>query len=121
FRLMDRRALDALLALPERNRFLRGMSCWIGYAQARVPYERDARYAGETKFTLARMVRFSLDAIVSFSQAPLQLATLLGFVFAALAFLAIPLTVVARYADIFVPGISSTLVVVLLLGGIQLI
>jgi len=121
FRLMDRRALDALLAMPERSRFLRGMTVWVGFTQSAVPYQRDARHAGATKFTFRRMLRFSLDAMTSFSNVPLQLATLLGFVFAGLAFLAIPLTVVARIYEIYVPGISSTIVVILLLGGIQLI
>jgi glycosyltransferase involved in cell wall biosynthesis len=121
FRLMDRRALEALLAMPERSRFLRGMTVWIGFTQTAVPYQRAARTAGETKFSLRKMLRFSFDAISSFSYFPLQLATVLGFIISAFAFLAIPLTVVARLRGIFVPGISSTLVVVLLLGGIQLI
>jgi polyisoprenyl-phosphate glycosyltransferase len=120
FRLMDRRALDALLAMPERSRFLRGMTVWIGFTQTAVTYRRAARTAGETKFTLRKMLRFSFDAISSFSYFPLQMATLIGFVIALIAFLAIPLTIVARYSDLFVPGISSTLVVILLLGGIQL-
>jgi dolichol-phosphate mannosyltransferase len=120
FRLMDRRALEALLAMPERARFLRGMTVWIGFTQTAVPYEREARSSGRSKFPPARMLRFAFDAIASFSYFPLQLATVLGFVLALLAFLAIPLTVIARYSDLFVPGISSTLVVILLLGGIQL-
>jgi len=121
FRLMDRRALDALLAMPERNRFLRGMTVWIGFTQTALPYRRDARTAGRTKFDLRRMLRFGFDAISSFSYFPLQAATFLGFAISILAFLAIPLTIVARLNNVFVPGISSTLVVVLLLGGIQLI
>jgi polyisoprenyl-phosphate glycosyltransferase len=120
FRLMDRRALDALLAMPERARFLRGMTVWIGFNQTAVAYQRAPRAAGETKFTLRRMLRFSFDAISSFSYFPLQVATLIGFAISLFAFLAIPLTVIARYSDIFVPGISSTLVVILLLGGMQL-
>jgi len=63
FRLLDRIALDALLSMRERNRFLRGMTVWVGYRQAAVPYHRDPRYAGETKYTLPKMLRFSLDAI----------------------------------------------------------
>ena len=121
FRLMDRHALDALLAMPERNRFLRGMTVWVGFTQTAVHYDRDARAAGETKFTLGKMLRFSLDAISSFSHAPLQAATLLGFAISFLAFLGIPLTIIARYTDQFVQGISSTLLAILLLGGIQLI
>jgi polyisoprenyl-phosphate glycosyltransferase len=121
FRLMDRRPLDALLAMPERNRFLRGMSVWVGFTQTAVAFEREARSAGRTKYTLRRMIRFSFDAITSFSHRPLQFATLLGFAFSALAFLAIPLTVVARYTNIYERGVPSTIVIILLLGGIQLI
>jgi dolichol-phosphate mannosyltransferase len=121
YRLLDRRALDALLAMPERNRFLRGMTSWVGFEQAAVSYERDVRFAGETKYTPRRMLRFSLDAISSFSHLPLQLATVLGFIFSCVAFLAIPIAIGFRIAGEFVPGITTVLLVVLLLGGIQLI
>jgi glycosyltransferase involved in cell wall biosynthesis len=121
FRLMDRRALDALLSMRERSRFLRGMTVWVGFTQTAVTYTRDPRYAGDTKYTLRRMLRFSLDALFSFSNVPLQLATVLGIVLAGLAFLAIPLAVVARYTDQFVRGIPSTIVILLGLGGVQLI
>ena len=121
FRLMDRAPLDALLAMPERTRFLRGMTVWVGYTQTAVTYRRAARHGGETKYTMARMMRLAFDAITSFSHAPLQAATLLGFVFSLLAFLAIPLTVVARYANIYERGVPTTIVIILLLGGIQLI
>jgi dolichol-phosphate mannosyltransferase len=121
FRLMDRRALDALLAMPERSRFLRGMTVWIGFTQAAVPFVRDERTTGVTKFPLRKMLRFSFDAITSFSSAPLQWATFLGFVFSGIAFLAIPLAIVARYTNIYERGVPTTIVVVLLLGGIQLI
>ena len=121
FRLMDRRPLDALLAMSERNRFLRGMSVWVGFTQTAVTFQREARAAGRTKYTLRRMLRFSFDAITSFSHRPLQFATLLGFAFSALAFLAIPLTVVARYTNIYERGVPTTIVIILLLGGIQLI
>jgi dolichol-phosphate mannosyltransferase len=121
FRLMDRRALDALLAMPERSRFLRGMTVWIGFTQSAVPFVRQERAAGETKYPLRRMLRFSFDAITSFSSVPLQWATFLGFLFSGIAFLAIPLAVVARYTNIYERGVPTTIVVVLLLGGIQLI
>jgi dolichol-phosphate mannosyltransferase len=121
FRLMDRRALRALLAMPERNRFLRGMSVWVGFTQTAVPFAREPRTAGRTKYTLSRMLQLSFDAITSFSNRPLQWATLLGFTCSGLAFLCVPLTVVARYADIYERGVPTTIVVVLLLGGIQLI
>jgi glycosyltransferase involved in cell wall biosynthesis len=121
FRLLDRRALDALLAMRERNRFLRGMTVWVGYTQTAVPYQRDARYAGETKFTVTKMLRFSADAILSFSDRPLQLATLLGFLISTLAFIAIPVVVVLRVLGSYLPGFGAITIVVLLLGGIQLI
>ncbi|HWF71933.1 MAG TPA: glycosyltransferase family 2 protein [Solirubrobacteraceae bacterium] len=121
YRLLDRRALDALLSMRERNRFLRGMTVWVGYTQAAVPYARDARYAGETKYTLTKMLRFSLDAIVSFSDRPLQLATLLGFLISTLAFVAIPVVIVLRIAGSYLPGFGAITIAVLLLGGIQLI
>src|ERR1700761_7836714 len=121
FRLLDRRPLDALLAMRERNRFLRGMTVWVGYTQAAVPYQRDKRYAGETKFTFTKMLRFSIDAILSFSDRPLQLATLLGFLISTLAFIAIPVVVVLRILGSYLPGFGALTIVVLLLGGIQLI
>jgi glycosyltransferase involved in cell wall biosynthesis len=121
FRLLDRRALDALLSMRERNRFLRGMTVWVGYTQAAVPYHRDPRYAGETKYTLPKMLRFSLDAISSFSHRPLQLATLLGFLISTLAFIAIPVVVVLRILGSYLPGFSALTILILLLGGIELI
>src|SRR5215212_2195378 len=120
FRLLDRAPLEALLAMRERNRFLRGMTAWIGYTQTAVPYEREARAAGTTKYTLARMLRFSFDAISSFSHRPLQLATLLGFVCAAGAFVAIPVVIALRLAGSYLPGFGTLTIAVLLLGGIQL-
>jgi dolichol-phosphate mannosyltransferase len=121
FRLLDRRALDALLSMRERNRFLRGMSAWVGYTQTAVPYERSARHAGATKFTLRKMLRFSSDAITSFSWRPLQLATVLGFLLSLVALLTIPVVIGLRLAGQTIPGFATVLCVVLLLGGIQLI
>jgi polyisoprenyl-phosphate glycosyltransferase len=121
FRLMDRRALDALLAMRERSRYLRGMTVWVGFTQAAVTYPRDPRYAGETKYTLSRMLRFALDAMASFSHAPLQAATVLGFIFSFIAFLAIPVVLVLKLVGSYLPGFSTITIVVLLLGGIQLI
>jgi glycosyltransferase involved in cell wall biosynthesis len=121
FRLMSRRALDALLSMRERSRYLRGMTVWVGFVQAAIPYERDPRYAGETKYTLRRMLRFSLDAISSFSHVPLQAATVLGFLFSFIAFLAIPVVVALKLVGSYLPGFSTLTIVVLLLGGINLI
>lgn len=121
FRLLDRSALEVLLSMRERNRFIRGMSVWVGFKQDSVSYERAPRMAGETKYPLAKMIRFSVDAISSFSYRPLQAATGLGFLFSLVAFLAIPVAIGFRIAGEFVPGVTTVLLVVLLLGGIQLI
>jgi polyisoprenyl-phosphate glycosyltransferase len=121
FRLLDRRALDALLAMTERSRFLRGMTVWVGFNQTAVSYERDARSAGETKYTLRKMLRFSLDAITSFSHLPLQLATYIGMLSAGVAFVAIPVVIILRLFDSYLPGFGAITIAILLLGGIQLI
>ncbi|HLJ04149.1 MAG TPA: glycosyltransferase family 2 protein [Solirubrobacteraceae bacterium] len=121
YRLLDRRPLDALLSMRERNRFLRGMTVWVGYRQAAVPYKRDPRYAGKTKYTLPKMLKFSIDAISSFSHRPLQLAMLLGFLCSGVAFVAIPVVVVLRLVGSYLPGFGSITIAILLLGGIQLI
>jgi dolichol-phosphate mannosyltransferase len=121
FRLFDRAPLDALLRLRERSRFLRGLSSWVGFRSEIVEYDRDPRTGGATKFSPTRMLRFALDGITSFSNFPLQLATLFGFAMAAVALLGLPLTIVARYSGIYERGVPSLLFAVLLIGGIQLL
>lgn len=121
FRLLDRRAVDALAALPERNRFVRGLSVWIGYEQATVSYDRDARYAGDTKYPLGRLFELALDGIISFSRTPLRIAAVLGALASLVALIAIPVVVILKVVGNYVPGIASITVVVLLLGGIQLL
>lgn len=123
FRLMDRRVVDAIRQMPERHRFLRGMVSWVGFRQTGVTYQRHARYAGTTKFTLAKMLRFALDAITSFSYVPLQLASYLGFAMAALSGLSIVIVIALRLGGSSAPllGQATTLVAVLFLGGVQLI
>ena len=121
FRLMDRRALQALLAMRERNRYLRGMTVWIGFTQTAVPYKRDARYAGETKYTLKKMIKFALDAVSSFSHVPLQFATVLGFVISTVAFALVPVIILLRIVGSYLPGFGSLTIAILLLGGVQLI
>ncbi|HUS93779.1 MAG TPA: glycosyltransferase family 2 protein [Patescibacteria group bacterium] len=124
FRLMDRRVVDSILKMPERNRFLRGMVPWVGYKQIGVIYEREARYAGESKFRSVRqMLPFALDAITSFSYFPLQMATYLGFFIAAISLIAILIVVLLRLFGHSQPltGQATTLVAVLFLGGVQLI
>lgn len=124
FRLMDRRVVNAIKNMPERNRFLRGMVPWVGFRQTGVAYERASRFAGESKFSSVRqMLPFALDAITSFSYLPLQLATYLGFFMAGLAALAIVAVVLLRLFGPSSPllGQATTLVAVLFLGGVQLI
>jgi dolichol-phosphate mannosyltransferase len=121
FRLLDRHALDALLAMTERSRFLRGMTVWVGFVQTAVHYERDARHAGETKYTVRKMLRFSLDAIASFSHLPLQLATYAGLLSAGVAFVAIPVVIALHFVGSYLPGFGTLTIAILLLGGIQLI
>jgi dolichol-phosphate mannosyltransferase len=124
FRLMDRRVVNAIRRFPERNRFLRGMVPWVGYRQVGIEYERQTRFAGESKFGGVRqMLPFAIDAITSFSYFPLQLATLLGFIIAALSAVAIVSVILLRLFGPSDPllGQATTLVAVLFLGGVQLI
>jgi polyisoprenyl-phosphate glycosyltransferase len=121
FRLLDRQALDALLSMGERNRFLRGMTVWVGFNQTAIPYKRDPRYAGETKYPIRKMLRFSLDAIASFSHLPLQIATYLGFLFAGVAFIAIPIVIILHFTGGYLPGFGSITITILMIGGLQLI
>jgi dolichol-phosphate mannosyltransferase len=121
FRLLDRRVVDALVTVRERHRFLRGLSAWLGFRQVAVPYEREERLAGETKWPFWKMARFSLDAITGFSFAPLQLATACGFFVAGLSVLGILLAVVLRLFNVAIQGQATTLILVLFMGGVQLI
>jgi glycosyltransferase involved in cell wall biosynthesis len=122
FRLMSRRVVEVLKQFQERNRFLRGMVAWIGYRQTAVGYERAARAAGETKYPLRKMVRFAADAIVSFSFAPLRLATGLGLVVSAFSFAYAVYAVLARlFGWDVVHGWASLMVAVVFLGGVQLV
>jgi polyisoprenyl-phosphate glycosyltransferase len=121
FRLLDRRAVDALREMPERSRFLRGMVVWVGYRQSSVSYERSARHAGETRYRWRTLLRIALDALSGYSHAPLQLATVFGFAVSFVAFLGIPYVILQKALGLYVEGVSTLLFAVLLLGGIQLI
>jgi glycosyltransferase involved in cell wall biosynthesis len=123
FRLMDRRVVDSLLSMPERDRFVRGMVTWLGFSQIAVPYRRAPRAAGSTKFSLFKMLRFALDGIFSFSILPLRLATWTGFAASALAILGIIIVLLDKYLAVpgMVKGWSSTVIAVLFIGGVQLI
>lgn len=121
FRLMGPRALEAFRALPERNRFIRGLVSWIGFPQIAVRYKREARHAGETKYPFRKMLRFALDAITSFSFLPLRLATYLGFAVSAFSFLYILVVLVLKAVGISWSGYTSLMASILFLGGVQLI
>lgn len=122
FRLMDRRAVEAMRSLREHHRFMRGLSAWIGFRQVGIEYVREERYAGQTKYPFRKMLRFALDGITAFSYLPLQLATYLGFIIAGLSLVGIVATIILRLSgsQAFY-GQASTLVMVMFLGGIQLI
>jgi glycosyltransferase involved in cell wall biosynthesis len=123
FRLMDRRVVDALLSMPERDRFVRGMVSWLGFSQAAVEYRRAPRLAGATKFSLFKMVKFALDGIFSFSILPLRLATWTGFAASGLAIFGIVVVLFERFLGVvgLVKGWSSAMIAELFIGGVQLI
>lgn len=120
FRLMTRRVLNVLQAMPERYRFVRGMVSWVGFRQAPLPYDREARFAGETKYPLHKMISFAIDAITSFSVAPLRLASWIG-VCAGLGAMALLAYVLGAWVTGYaISGWTSTLAVILVLGSTQL-
>jgi polyisoprenyl-phosphate glycosyltransferase len=124
FRLMSRRAVEAVRRLPERHRFLRGMVSWVGFNQVALEYDRDVRYSGTTKYPLSKMIRFAMDGITSFSDVPLRFASYLGFTVSAIAFIYAVIVVIFRTFNlrlaVYTPGWASTIVAVLFLGGVQL-
>ena len=122
FRLLDRKVVDVLLAMPERDRFLRGMVSWIGFKQVAVIYDRAPRRAGESKYPLTKMLRFAVDSVLSFSFVPLRLAIWVGFGAIAASFAGIVYALVIRlYTTDWVRGWASIFTALLFLGGVQLI
>ncbi len=120
FRLMSRRAVDALNAMPERHRFVRGMVSWIGFAQAAIPYERAPRAAGKTKYPLRTSLHFGIDAVTSFSIVPLRVASYLGVLSAVLALVVTAYALWSWGTGRTVQGWTSLIIISLLLGGAQL-
>jgi dolichol-phosphate mannosyltransferase len=119
---LDRKVVQVMKGMREKHRFLRGMSVWVGFKQIGVEYERAERYAGETKYPLKKMFRLASDAITGFSYFPLRLATYLGFLAAGLSLLALLVLIILRLTGSqFLAGQAVTLIVVLFLGGVQLI
>jgi len=122
FSLMDRRVVDLLAAMPERNRFVRGLRTWVGLRQTGFEYERDARYAGESKYSFTKLLRLAFDGLVSYSFAPLRLVSNLGMLVSLSALLYMVYLMAARlFGDMTIQGWTSTVVIVLFLGGIQLL
>ena len=120
FRLMDRKMLSIFLSMPEQYRFVRGMIAWIGLKQVELPYERHERFAGETKYSLSKMIFFAMDAITGFSIAPLRLAFFLAVVSISLAALVSTYSLVVWAVGKTVPGWTSLLLLFLLFSSIQL-
>jgi polyisoprenyl-phosphate glycosyltransferase len=122
FRLVDRKALEAFLLMRERNRYVRGMFCWIGFRQISVPYTRVSRRAGRSKYPLRKMLRLASDGIVGFSAAPLRLGVAAGLLMAIAAVGYGVLAIALKLAGLpYVPGYASLLVTITFLSGIQLI
>lgn len=121
FRLMSRRALDSFLQFSERDRFTRGLVSWMGFRQSVIAYACPPRLAGKSKYTLRRMVHFAVDGITSFSAKPLRIASYTGIVVFILGFLYALFAIVQHIKGRTIPGWTSLLVTVLLLGGIQLL
>jgi polyisoprenyl-phosphate glycosyltransferase len=129
FCVMDRSVVDWLNALPERNRFVRGLRSWVGYRQIGIPYERHMRLAGEVKYTFQKLLRLAFDGIINFSYRPLQISGTFGLLVCLLSFIGIIFVVLHRILDfkIFgyspqdVPGFTSLVLAVLFIGGVQLL
>jgi dolichol-phosphate mannosyltransferase len=120
FRLMSRRALDAFLSLPEQARFIRGMVAWIGFRQVPFAYDRAERHAGETKYPLGKMIRFALDAVTGFSTAPLRFASHVGLALTGASLLLFVYIAIGFVSGSAVQGWTSTMLVVVLLGAVQM-
>src|SRR5689334_6765891 len=119
FRLVTRRVLDVLLAMPERHRFVRGMVAWIGGRQLAIPYDRKPRAAGESKYPLGKMIRFAADAITAFSVVPLMASMTIGWIMAVVGFTFFIYSIVGWLLDLNLPGWTSLMAAIGLLGGMQ--
>ncbi len=121
FRLMSRRSTEHFKKLREKDRFVRGMVSWLGFPQAGVTYDRDARAAGETKYPYKKMIKFALDGITSFSVVPLRVASWFGYLTSGLAFAYLVSVFVQKAMGYTVKGFATIMVAMLFLGGVQLI
>lgn len=129
FCVMDRKVVDEINALPERTRFVRGLRSWVGFRQIGIPYERDARFAGEVKYTFKKLIRLALDGLVSFTYRPLQLIGMFGLFISSAAFFGLGVFLLLSIFDVPVfghspreaPGYTTLTLSVLFLGGVQLL
>ena len=122
FRLLDRKVVDAINAMPERTRFMKGIFAWVGFRQVGIPYTQEERIHGESSFNLVRLLRFAFDGLVAFSDMPLRMWTVIGAVVSGFAFLYIVVRLVRTLVyGIDVPGYESIIVTILFLGSVQLI
>jgi len=122
FRLLDRKVVDAINAMPERTRFMKGIFAWVGFRQTGLPYTQEVRQHGETSFNMMRLFRFAFDGLVAFSDMPLRIWTVIGSVVSGFAFFYIVVRLVRTLLyGIDVPGYESIIVTILFLGGVQLI
>jgi polyisoprenyl-phosphate glycosyltransferase len=121
FRLMRRRVVDALNVMPEHHRFIRGMVSWIGFRQVPIRYERSARFAGQSHYPIGKMLRFSVDAITAFSVVPLRIASALGLGFGIAGLSGLVYAFASWMSGQTVPGWTSVIVTVLILGSAQLL
>lgn len=122
FRIMDKVIVQHLRNMPEKSKYIRGQVSWIGYKQTYVEYQRDARLSGETNYPFRKMMRYALDAITSFSDKPLKIASTLGLLTSLFAFLAIIYALVSHFVfDNAVSGWTSLILSILFIGGVQMI
>lgn len=122
FRLIDRVVIDALKSMPERNRYIRGLVSWSGFKQSAIEYSRDERYAGSTKYSLNKMIKFALNGVTSFSSAPLIVAMYMGFIITAISSIFILWILYTKlFTDQAIQGWASQLTAIVLFGGVQLI
>lgn len=122
FRLIDRKILEIIKSMHEQDKYLRGMIAWTGFKQIAIPYKREKRFSGNTKYPLRKMLKFAIDGILSFSTKPLQLSITLGMVSASFALLGIIYALILRvFTNIWVEGWTTLMIAILFVGGIQLI
>jgi glycosyltransferase involved in cell wall biosynthesis len=123
FCLMDRRVVDVLNSMPERNRYIRGLRSWVGLPQTFIHFERDPRFAGEVKYTFRKSLSLAATGLVTFSRVPLRLSTYVGLLAAAIAVL---MAILVLYWRVFVPhspltGFATIMIAVFFLGAVQLV